>query len=777
MPWVAELGRSTRWRHSMRRFCTLALLACLLFGLSALGAERAGQRVTVHFKGGGRISATLVAEEADSVTLSTGEGTVRFPRSMIERIEGGGVRPPAKSGTEGPKSTEVPSPPKPGQWSEAEEAKIEECLTRYFTAKDDAGRKAALAELEKTRLDRHVEDLEHMRGLAGKGKGLQRHLPVPWRKGADRGWYNLAVPGDYTPAKAWPLVLALHGMPSDGDNLVSWYSGYFPPRGYIVLFPTTIHRSSFWPAPGEKLELLRLVRSIARSYRVDYKRIYCTGASGGGIGTWHWLVTLPDLFAAGISVSAAGTIFDKRLEKLKGIPFYVHHGTSDPIPIQSVEQSIAAARRFGADKIEFYASKGTGHTPPAGDWNRAFEWLVKQPPKGRSARHLLEAPEGALPVGYPRCLPFSVEPEPDALAKLRASYRDRASSWRFPDTLAPDDLLGGLIAIAKALDPAVQPEAVRGEVKRLADAVRKTAKPGAPPADLLYALNELFFQTEGFSRDGADPTGDSPDGYAVHRVLKDHRGSVFTLAGLYVAVANDLGLPVGPVASPYHAFARFDDGKEQVNIEMTESGGHFDDKVYGDGYGLARLPSGAASRARGVSALLAAHLAALGGMAGAAGQRETAAAAARAALALDPSCFGAILLQASAAAADAKGAQEALRLLQRAAGAWPDYAAPRLLQGELLARSGSARQAVDAYAKGIDARLKPYGAAAAFDAELYYRIAAIYAPLAREALSAQRVAAVTYMNKFNAAILNALKNDPNHPGARKLLAEMGGSIR
>ncbi len=74
-------------------------------------------------------------------------------------------------------------------------------------------------------------------------------------------------------------------------------------------------------------------------------------------------------------------------------------------------------------------------------------------------------------------------------------------------------------------------------------------------------------------------------------------------------------------------------------------------------------------------------------------------------------------------------------------------------------------------------RLKPYGAAQGFDGELYFRIAAIYAPLAREALKAQRPVAIAYMNKFNDAILHALKNNPNHPGARKLLEEMGGSIR
>lgn len=766
-------------RLPIRRMLLLALVAA-----SAFAAEKGGEGrgVVVWLKSGAKITARLLAEDEKSVTISSGAGSIQFPRSAIERIEEADAGAPAP----GPKRPapkpgpaarpKVEPPPSPGQWTDAEDARAEEWLTRYFAAKDDGERKAALAELAKTRLERRAEDLERMREVGAGQKGLLKHLPVPWRKGAERAWFNLALPPDYTPARAWPLVLALHGMPSDGDNLVPWYASYFPPRGYIVLFPTTISRSSFWPAPNEKLEVLRLLRYISRAYRLDYRRIYCTGASGVGIGTWHWLVTLPELFAGGISFSAAGTIFDKRLERLEGIPFYVHHGTADPISIESVRRSVEAAKRYGAN-IEFYASEGTGHTPPERDWRRAFDWLVKLPPKKSSPRHLLESPEGALPVGYPRHLPFAVAPEPEAVAKIVAAYKPKAAGWQFPARIASDSLVAGLAAIARVVDPACDPDGVGREVKRIAAAARAKAKPDAAGADLLYALNEVFFQVEGLARDGADPTGESPESHAAHRVLKNRKGSVLTLTGLYVAVAAELGLPVCAVVTPYHAFARYADGKEAVNVEMTELGGDFDDEVYTTGYGLRKLPSAADAKRRGAAALLAAEVAALGTMARRAGSPDKAAAAAALALSLDPACFEALLLRAMAAR-DANEPKDALDALRRAVEAWPDYAVPRLLHGEVLQQQGaSPTQAVAAYTRGIEARLKPYGAAQAFDSELYYRIAGIYAPLARQALKAQQPAAVTYMNKFNDAIVNALKNNPNHSGARKLLVEMGGSIR
>jgi predicted esterase/tetratricopeptide (TPR) repeat protein len=743
----------------------------------ALGAA-ASQADVLITQGGTRYEGKVQEEKDEYILNLPNGGRMKFPKAMVQSVTRS-EDAPSPAGTKESAAPEKPRPPsasphaKPGPWSEAEERKVEDALNRFFAAKDEAARRAIYGELENTKLDRRFEDLDRMREVALK-KGLLRHVEVPWRKGAPRAWYNIAIPNDYTPEKAWPLVLALHGMPADGDNLVSWYSAYFPPLGYIVLFPTTIHPSSFWPSPDEKMELLRLVRHVSTLYRLDYRRLYCTGASGGGIGTWHWLATLPELFAGGISFSAAGTIFDKRLEKLKGVPFYVHHGSADAIPVDSVRASVDLARRYGAT-IEFYVSEGTGHTPPEKDWQRSFDWLVKLAANKASPRYLLESPEGALLVGYPRDLPFAVAPEADAIAKIYADYKAKAPAWQFPAQVAGDDLVAGLLDIAMILDPGGKPEPVRDGIKRIAEAVRKKQKPDGLPADTLYVLNEVFFQTEGFSRDGADPTGDSPEGFAVDRLLKLHRGNVFALTGLYVAVAGELGLPVFAVTSPYHAFAWFDDGKEAVNVEMTEAGGHFGDAVYTVGYGLRNLSSARTVKAKGTPMLLAAQLAALGNMARRAGQPDKAAAAARLALTLDPDCFRALLLEAHAAK-EAKQSGDALKSLDRLVRAWPDYAEPRLLQGEILAESGSGSQAVEAYSRGVSARLKPYGATAAVDAELYYRIAAIWAPMAREALKVQKLSAVTYMNKFNEAIVAALRNNPSHPGARRLLEEMGGRI-
>ena len=763
------------------RFGVVAILLAVLWSSPVAAGEPEDYSVTVRLKSGGTIRGQLVEQDAEAVRIAYPDGgTVRLPRSLIERFEGGPPPTAGKPAAVGPISTpakpsttttgRTPGTPKP--WSAEQERLVEQLLDRYFSA-DEGQRDALWKELERTPLPCHQSDLEQMRLAAQDAKPFMKHVPVPWRSGTPRGWFNLALPKGYTPAKAWPLVLALHGMPSDGDNLVSWYSGYFPAKGYLVLFPTTVHPGSFWPAPDEKQELLRLLRHLCHLYRVDYRRIYCTGASGGGIGTWQWLVTLPDLFAGGISISAAGTVFDQRLARLKGVPFYVHHGAADAIPVESVQRAVEAARRYGADKIEFYESPGTGHTPPKKDWNRAFDWLAALPPRQPSARHLLETPEGALPLGYPRYLPFTATAGLLPFDSLAPGGKPAALDWKVPEALAGNDPVSALAGVAKIVDPSCDADRLRSQIKRIAETVTKrlTEKPSG--TDKLYALNEVFFQVEGFAPESSEGARPDAKDLLIPSILKNRRGNAFALTALYVAAAAELGLPVRAVVSPYHAFARYDDGQEQVNVETTEMGGHFGDAVYREGYGLARLPTAADLKARGIGPLVAPQAALLAAHARRSGDGATAAALTKLALSLDGDCYGALMLKAMLAR-DEKNLDEAIRAVRRAVTLWPAYGAPRLVEGYLLQQSGRDTEAVAAYRAGITARLKPPAAAAAYDAEMYYRIAAVYAPLARKAIETKSASAIGHLNQFNEAIVNCLRNNPAHSGARALLAEMGG---
>jgi len=758
-----------------------AIVVVVIFGcLACAGGEevRVGDAVAVQLRSGVILEGRLIAQDAASVTIAHGGGRVTLRREVIRRIAEPGeemVLPAVDGSATRPATGAAEDDPGSLPWSDDEEKKIESLLDRYFTATGEAARKAVHAELAATPLKRTVAELERMRAAGEATETFYKHLPVPWRRGTPRGWYNLTLPAGYAPAKAWPLVIALHGMPSDGDNLPGWYGRWFSRRGYIVLYPTTIHASSWWPAPDEKRDLLRLLRLVCRTYRVDYRRIFCTGGSGGGIGTWHWLVTLPELFAGGISYSAAGTVLDARLKKLRHVPFYVHHGTEDFVPIASPRRAVALARKHGAEGIVFHEAKGGTHHPTREDWERGFAWLAKLPPKQASPRYLLESTEGELPAGYETVLPFAAVPDRDALAEVLAARKPKAAKWTFPKELPAADLVEGLAAVGRIVDPTCDAAAVGSEIDRLARAAAGRIRGGDGPIEKLAALNEVFFQAEGLVRDPADPTGEKPDGLVVSRVLANRAGSAATLAGVYAAVGRKLGLPVRPVVTPYHTFVRHDDGTTQLNVELTESGGSFADSVYLRGYGLRAMPGGAEPDRTANAKLLAWHAAALGLMARQAGQKTQASAAAKLALSLDPDCYRAIVLTALGER-DERRFAGAVRTIRRLTARWPDYAAPRMLEGELLAALGDKIGAVRAYRAAIAAPIKPHARTKGYDAELYFRIAEIYAPLARAALDRNQPAGLRYMRLFHKNIVECLRNNRRHDRARDLFTEMGGKF-
>lgn len=697
----------------------------------------------------------------------------------------GGGRDPWRTRGASDETPPVGSPlaSRPALWSEADEKRVEALLDRYFAAPDDTARASVLQALEGTPLRGRAETLRAMAEAGVDPKPWNPHLPIPWRQGTERGWYNLALPPDYSPKQAYPLILALHGMPSNADNLVSFYRQYFPKRGYIVLFPNTIHRASSWPAPDEKRDLVRLIQHVAGQYRIDYRRIYCTGASGGGIGTWHWLVTEPDLFAAGISFSAAGTIFDKRLARIAGTPFYVHHGTKDYIPIASTAESVKRARSLGAE-IEFHVSEGTGHTPPKKDWTRAFDWLRTQPPNTVYARPLLEAPPGALPLGYPKHKPFQGPVDGAEYKRLIASLQGQAETWAIPDAIAPGRFVQRAAAVSRILSPktptAEIAASIQSEIDRIAEVVRGRFADGMAVEDKLYALNEVFFQVEGFTLDASDAPQLRPEGTVIASALERKRGNVWALTGIYCTVAHAVGVPVYPVVTPYHAFARYDDGTERINVEMAEAGASFPDEIYKTGYGLTSLDTTADLRGGSAANLLAAQVAALAGAARLAGDTEKAGALATLATTLDPDSLSALALQARLALArkDDKAARDAAA---RAATAHPKYGEGHYLHG--LAQSASesksaTRGAARAFQAALEAPIKPLGAEAAFLAECHYRAALLYADTARAVRAKGRGSRsqVKTMKACMDHLVAALRANPNHPGVRKLFQELGGGI-
>lgn len=182
--------------------------------------------------------------------------------------------------------------------------------------------------------------------------------------------YLLHLPAGYEENRnqRWPLLLFLHGAGERGANL-NRVAVHGPPRlvksnpefEFILVSPQC-------PA-GETWEddsLLALLEDIVRQYRVDESRLYLTGLSMGGYGTWSLGLKHPRRFAAIAPVCGGGSILpilipaSGNTAALRKLPIWAFHGAQDDVvPLQETERMITELRKIGnSPRITIYPHAG-----------------------------------------------------------------------------------------------------------------------------------------------------------------------------------------------------------------------------------------------------------------------------------------------------------------------------------------------------------------------------------------------------------------------------------
>jgi predicted peptidase len=191
--------------------------------------------------------------------------------------------------------------------------------------------------------------------------------------------YLLALPDGYETSDAdWPLLLFLHGAGERGDSL-GLVKRHGPPkliaRGerlpFIVVSPQ--QAAGGWWDPY----LLRgLLDEITASYRVDEDRLYVTGLSMGGFGTWALIALDPDRFAAAAPICGGGT--PRLMCGVGRLPVWAFHGADDPVvPLRRSGEMVEALEACGGD-VRFTVYPDTGHD----SWTETYadsglyDWLL-----------------------------------------------------------------------------------------------------------------------------------------------------------------------------------------------------------------------------------------------------------------------------------------------------------------------------------------------------------------------------------------------------------------
>ncbi len=186
--------------------------------------------------------------------------------------------------------------------------------------------------------------------------------------------YYIYLPQEYDAQKSWPLILFLHGAGERGDNLSDLelvtknglpnYIEDHPEFPFIVICPQC-PINSYWPSQVEQLNIL--LENIIKQYKVDDERIYLTGLSMGGYGTWYMAFSHTEKFAAIAPVCGAG--IKSSAQKLASLPIWVFHGEKDPIiPFSESEYLVNAIRQCGGD-IKFTAYPEVGHD----SWTKTYQ--------------------------------------------------------------------------------------------------------------------------------------------------------------------------------------------------------------------------------------------------------------------------------------------------------------------------------------------------------------------------------------------------------------------
>ena len=192
--------------------------------------------------------------------------------------------------------------------------------------------------------------------------------------------YLLYLPEDYKKQKSWPLLLFLHGSGERGYDLEK-VKKHGPPKlveegrqfPFIVVSPQCPD-DHWW----EPFELTALLNDIVKRHKVDQDRIYITGLSMGGFGTWALAAHTPDRFAALVPVCGAGETV--RTKSIAHIPIWVFHGAKDQaVPIERSQKMVDVLKKRGAN-VQFTIYPEAGHD----SWTetyanpKLYEWLLQQ---------------------------------------------------------------------------------------------------------------------------------------------------------------------------------------------------------------------------------------------------------------------------------------------------------------------------------------------------------------------------------------------------------------
>jgi predicted peptidase len=228
------------------------------------------------------------------------------------------------------------------------------------------------------------ERLVPIEALKGKGPTLAAAFAPHVRQNA-RGEsmpYRLYSPARLTTGRTYPLVVFLHGAGGSGTDNLKQLQGanVFGALAWtlpcVIVDPAKPARTpadlKFCPpevlGTGARLAF-EIIDDLLKTLPIDRRRVYVTGHSMGGAGTWHMIAQRPGFFAAAVPV--CGHPDPATAPAVKDVPIWNFHGAADEVePVATSRVMIEALRKAGGRPR---------HTEYAGVGHNAFMWAYTEP--------------------------------------------------------------------------------------------------------------------------------------------------------------------------------------------------------------------------------------------------------------------------------------------------------------------------------------------------------------------------------------------------------------
>ena len=233
---------------------------------------------------------------------------------------------------------------------------------------------------------KQVESEAEAAAKSDKGSAFAKLLTGEWQRTEGHGLsYRIFGARKLRGADetGYPLVIYLHGRGGDvmtpeqpGEARTFSQEDNYRKRECVIIAPQCPKDESWSEKNAEAV--VEIIGDLTKNLSIDKKRIYLTGYSMGGYGTFHLLGQEPRLFAAGVPVAGGGD--PNKAESYKNVPVWVFHGAKDPtVNVDQSRKMVEALKKARAEvKYTEYDDGDHGIAGRVYADPEMHEWLFKQ---------------------------------------------------------------------------------------------------------------------------------------------------------------------------------------------------------------------------------------------------------------------------------------------------------------------------------------------------------------------------------------------------------------